>query len=77
MLVKDAIEKLKAMNPDKLICVQVVADDGSTWNCALDINDIPKSGLVQFRIWHAELKTLPLVEKVWRFHSVPEDSDGL
>lgn len=58
MIVAGLIEILEEMDKNKIIVTQVVAEDGSTWNCYLDINDIPNSDLVQLRVYHPQLKTL-------------------
>jgi len=59
MRVSDLIKKLEEFDSDKLIVPQVIAEDGTAWNCWIDLNDIKGSGLVQLKIWHPDLKTLP------------------
>lgn len=59
MTVDSLIKKLEGLDLSKLIIPQVIAEDGTVWNCCLDVHDIPNSTLVQLRISHPDLKTLP------------------
>lgn len=61
MLVKQAIEKLQAMSPDKSIICQVVDAEGHAWNMHFDFLDI-NSNLVQLEVSHPDLKVLPSIE---------------
>lgn len=58
MKVSELLTKLEHLNPEDYLSVQVVAEDGSCWNCWLEVNDILGTSLVQLRITHPELKTL-------------------
>jgi hypothetical protein len=59
MKVKELIEKLKILDSNKMVVSQVIAEDGTAWNCWLEVNDIDGSSLVQIKLYHPELKTLP------------------
>lgn len=58
MKVSKVIEQLQQLDPDKVVLAQVVAEDGSVWNCWFDFLDVPNTKLIQLRISHDELKTL-------------------
>jgi len=45
--------------PDKLIHAQVVANDGTVWDVNYDFTDIESSWMIQLKLWHKELETLP------------------
>jgi hypothetical protein len=59
MLVSQLIKDLQGLDPDKIIMTQVIAQDGTVWNCWFEINDIARASIVQLKVWHPELKTLP------------------
>jgi len=59
MTVQMLIDQLIQLDPAKSIITQVVAADNTAWNCWCEVNDIPNTDLVQLRISHPDLKTLP------------------
>lgn len=59
MTVGSVLKQLEGMDPNRLIVAQVVAEDGTVWNCISEINEVPNSKLLQLRISHPDLKTLP------------------
>lgn len=62
MTVKQLILDLQKLpNTDKEIITQVIAEDGTVWNCFFDFQDT-KSRFVQLRISHPEMKTLKGIE---------------
>lgn len=59
MKVSAAIEALKALPQDRELMCQVVAQDGTVWNCFYEFHNVPHSDwLCQLRVSHTELKTL-------------------
>jgi hypothetical protein len=75
MRVGDLIAEFQKVDPEKLTVVQVVGTEPGSpvWNCWLEVNDVPGSFLVQIKVWHPELKTLPGGEK--RKYPIDEDGD--
>ena len=59
MNVGQLIAELLKLDPTKTVVAQVVAEDGSAWNCWYSFNDIPNTSLVQLALSHSDLKTLP------------------
>jgi hypothetical protein len=57
---------VNALKDDELeVLVQVVAKDGTAWNCGMEINELKSqwvSACVQVRVSHPSLLTMPRVE---------------
>ena len=59
MRVSEVIERLQTLPQDKVVLCQVVAEDGKTWNCFYEFNDVKDSDwLCQLRISHPQIATL-------------------
>lgn len=61
MKVSHLVEYLKILSQDKEVFCQVCSDDGMAWNMYFQFNDAPSSNLVQLKVWHPDLKSLPSV----------------
>lgn len=51
-------------NDEDEVIAQVVAEDGTAWNCAFEINDVESqwcSSCVQVKMSHPQLKTMPKI----------------
>ena len=80
MKVKDLKRIVNTLKDDEdLVLAQVVAQDGTAWNCSLEINDLESqwcSACVQVRMTHADLKTMPYLTSTPDFAKLPK-SEGL
>ncbi len=67
MRIKDLIEELRNLDPEREILCQVVAVDGKAWNMLFKIQDLPTAQnewLSILTIYHPELKTLPELSEI-------------
>lgn len=61
-LIKDLIEELKNMDPERAIICQVVAGDGKAWNMNFEIREIPAAQsdwMAILTVSNPELEILP------------------
>lgn len=55
----DVIQAMQALDPDKEILCQVVAQDGKAWNMNFEFCRVPHVSFNILTVSHPELKTLP------------------
>lgn len=64
MIVSELIKELEQLPQDKSVLCQVVGVDGpEAWNMSFKVSDIETSWMVQFKVFHPNLKHLP--EEGW------------